>query len=415
MPIRPPWRPARPFLARPALLVLAVLLLTLFPARAIAAAPGVVSDLTWSTSDTQKQQTVTAMSAAGVRWTRMALSWHDIEPSKGSYSSYWLNDLDRAVQLASDAGIKIILNLQDAPQWANGTSNKWAPPQDPQDAAPFLRFIVNRYQGKVAAYEIWNEENLTTFWPSGPNAAAYTSLLKASYTAVKSVDPSATVVFGGLNRNDYHFVEAAYAAGAKGYFDVMAVHPYTCKSPSHFYWVDGNTENWIAEGDTPPPAGSNPRISEYPYLGYREVHKSMLAQGDDKPIWFTEFGWSTASSTTSSTCVFDEATQAQYLTQAYQIAEQNPYVQVALWYNIREYHPDTNWVDGFGLLHNDFTPKPAYDAFRSYATGATATPSPAPPTSTAPSPSTTPTTTGTSKHHPNRVRRKARRASARRR
>jgi hypothetical protein len=407
-------RTRRPLLG--ALLVLATLFAIAAPIASAAVEPGVVSDITWGISDSQKQQEATAMADAGVRWSRLSLNWHDLEPSKGSYSSYYLADLDRAVQLTREAGSKIILDLTASPQWASGSTNKEAPPLNPQDVVPFLNFIVNRYQGQVQAYEIWNEENMTRFWPSGPNPAAYTALLKAAYPAIKRVDSSALVLFGGVNRNDYHFVEGAYAAGAKGYFDVMSVHPYTCNSPSHFYWVNGNTEQWIGEGDSPPPAGYDPRISMYPFLGYREVHNSMLAAGDDKPIWFTEFGWSTSDPSTG--CVYDEATQAQYLTQALQIASQDSYVQVALWYRLREDNwrdPSTDWDSGFGLMHKDFTPKPAYYAFRDYANGTTSasqspstTPSTTPPpTGTAPAPTTT-------KRHKKRLARKARRASARR-
>ena len=413
--------------------------------------PGVVTDMSWGISDSQKQQEANAMADAGVRWSRISLNWHDLEPTRGTYSDYYLTDLDRVVQLTRDAGSKIILDLTASPQWASGSSNKEAPPLDPQDVVPFLKFITDRYKGQVDAYEIWNEENMTRFWPSGPNPTAYTALLKAAYPAIKSVDPSALVIFGGVNRNDYHFLQGAYAAGAKGYFDVMGTHPYTCNTPSHFYWVNGDTEQWIAEGDQTPPAGSDPKISMNPFLGYREVHNSMVAAGDgNKPIWFTEFGWSTSDPSTG--CVYDEATQAQYLTQALQIASQDSYVQVALWYRLREdywHDPSTNWDSGYGLMHKDFTPKPAYYAFRDYAkaqassgsasggttsgettsggstAGSTSPPpdstpttDPTPPTdstttSSTPPPTTTTTSSG-KKRHKKRLARKARRASARR-
>ena len=108
----------------------------------------------------------------------------------------------------------------------------------------------------------------------------------------------------------------------------------------------------------------------YSYLGYREVHNSMVAAGDNKPIWFTEFGWSSA---TNSSCAVDQQTQANYLTQAYQIAAQDPYVQVALWYNFRQDYwaaDSSDWDGGFGLINKDFSTKPAYYAFQAYATGA---------------------------------------------
>ncbi|MDX6605634.1 MAG: polysaccharide biosynthesis protein PslG [Solirubrobacterales bacterium] len=356
-------------------LMLAALLAIVVPSFARAAEPGVVSDLSWGISSAQKQQTATAMTDAGVRWTRIGLGWHDMEPSKGSYSSWNLQDEDAAVAAARAAGVKVILDVIETPQWASGSTNKYAAPRNPQDLADFMSFIANRYKGQVQAYEIWNEENISRFWPSGPDAAAYTQLLKASYPAIKAADPSAQVVFGGVSTNDYHYIEAAYAAGAKGYFDVMGVHPYTCNSP-----------------DSASTSGG--RISQYSYTGYREIHNSMVAAGDDKPIWFTEMGWSSAS---SGSCIVDEQTQANYLTRAYQIADQDPYVQVALWYNFREDYWSTSSSDydgGFGMMHKDFTPKPAYYAFRDYATGASSTPppdpAPAPPPDPAPAPAPAP-------------------------
>jgi Bacterial Ig domain len=59
------------------------------------------------------------------------------------------------------------------------------------------------------------------------------------------------------------------------------------------------------------------------------------------------------------------------------MAESDPYVQVALWYNIRQdYWDPSGWDGGFGLLRKDFTPKPAYSAFEAYATGTAPTPDP---------------------------------------
>ena len=417
-------------------LVGALLLTTLFSiaaaSKAAAVQPGVVSDLSWGISATDKLKTADAMADAGVRWTRIGLGWRNLEPSKGSYSNYHLQEQDAAVAAARSAGVKVILDVVESPQWASGSTNKLAPPRNPQDLADFMAFITNRYKGQVQAYEIWNEENGSRFWPAGPNAGAYTRLLKATYPAIKSADPSALVVFGGLANADYHYVEAAYAAGAKGYFDVMGVHPYSCWAPSAYYYVDSG-EHWVGNENYSPKAGE--RVSMYDYLAYREVHKSMVAAGDAKPIWFTEMGWSSAS--TGGTCVVDEQTQASYLTQAYKMAEQDSYVQVGLWYNLREDYWSTGpsyWDGGFGLLRKDFSPKPAYYAFRTYAAGQGSTTTP-PPTTTTPPPATTtpppttttttttttpttttppPTTTTRPTKHKKRVRRSAKRLKKRR-
>ena len=92
----------------------------------------------------------------------------------------------------------------------------------------------------------------------------------------------------------------------------MSTHPYSCKSPDAVWQQNG-------------------RIAKGAFLGYREIRKSMLARGDDKPIWFTELGWSTST----QECGVSEATQADYLTKAFKLAAQDSYVQVAFWYNFR--------------------------------------------------------------------------------
>ena len=59
--------------------------------------------------------------------------------------------------------------------------------------------MVKRYYGKGAKYfEIWNEPNNPAFWSPTPNPAAYTADLKAAYTAIKAVAPSAMVITASL-------------------------------------------------------------------------------------------------------------------------------------------------------------------------------------------------------------------------
>ena len=239
-----------------------------------------------------------------------------------------------------------------SPSWASGSSVKETQPQNPADYANFMRFLATRYAGKVEAYEVWNEQNIDRFWSTGVNAAEYVDLLKPAYAAIKSADPNAKVVFGGLSTNDYGFVEDAYAAGAKGHFDVMSVHPYTC-----------NTSPEVIKRD-----GSGRIASATATSATARCARRWLARGDAKPIWFTEFGWST----TSGSCGVSEATQADYLTKAFKLAEQDSYVQVGLWYNFRNnwWNHDADELEArYGLMRTDFSTKPAYHAFKSYTPG----------------------------------------------
>jgi hypothetical protein len=178
------------------------------------------------------------------------------------------------------------------------------------------------------------------------------------------------VLFGGLAYNDYCFLEGAYAAAPDigQFFDAVALHPYTDHGASP------ETVNY-----GPDCAGSGSRITKGSFTGFTEVRKDLLAQGADKPIWLDEFGWATLQTPHPTLGGVDPQTQADYLTRAYKLLENYPYVPVAIWYDLRNDGNDDFWTDQLGLTQNDFTPKPSYYAFKSYGA-----PSPAPPPASPP-------------------------------
>ena len=341
--------------------LLAFGLMLMAATQASAAEPGVVPDLTWYTPDSEKQSTVAAIEDVGSKWVRLNVKWAEAEPVDNQYNEWWLREYEEAIDMARAAGQRVIIMADTAPAWASGLDSRNVP-QDPRDYADFMGMLASRFGTKVDAYEVWNEPNLKRFWSTGPNPSAYTAMLKATYPKVKAAAPTAKVVFGGVSGNDYDYLEAAYAAGAKGYFDVMATHPYTyC-------------------GSTGPAAvrrESDGRISRDSFLGYREVRATMAAHGDAKPIWFTEFGWNTSSTECNPGAGVwqggvSETKQAEYLYDSYKLMEQDSYVQVALWYDFRNNYwmKDADTPEArYGLLRTNFTPKPAYSAFKAYAHG----------------------------------------------
>jgi len=334
-----------------------------------AAEVGVVTDLTWGASSAEQDRTVAAIRDSGATWVRLSIQWKNLEPAlPGVYDVWWLAHVDRAVQLSNAAGRKVLMVVYDAPAWASGSAAR-STPRNPADYASFISFVAQRYRGRIQAYEIWNEQNTSRFWTS-PSATAYTRLLQAAYPAVKRADPDATVVFGGLSTSDYDYVESAYAAGARGYFDALAVHPYT-------YCGTGAPDEVRR--------GSTGRITRDSFLGYREVRASMLARGDDKPLWITEFGWNTSTARCDPAAGawqggVSESLQASYLARAYGLFAADAYVGPAFAYNFRNnyWQRDEDTPEArYGLVRSDFTPKPALDALRAAAGGAGGSP-PAP-------------------------------------
>ena len=331
--------------------LLALLALATAPA-ARAAEKGLQTDLSWKTTAEEQQRTMQALDGTGVQWIRLDISWRKTERTQGVYDAAELAMTDHAMDLAEQAGTKIIMAVSETPAWASGSTAINTPPRDMADFANFVHDMTQRYAGRVAAWEIWNEPNHPRFWSPAPNAAQYAQMLKAAAPAVRRADPAAKVLFAGLAHNDYPYLEQVYAAEPQigDYFDVMATHPYTASGQSPAI-VDRNADG---------------RMTTKSFLAFEEVRDVMADHGDTKPIWLTEFGWSTNSQVLHPLGGVSEAVQAAHLGLAFEMLAAVPYVEVAIVYNFRNNywgHDADNWEDQLGLLRTDFSPKPAYAVF----------------------------------------------------
>ena len=328
---------------------------------------GTVADLTWGVSHADIDREVVAMRDAGIVWVRANQNWAAGEAEgKGVSNEGWMAEVDYAVTKARAAGLQVLMPIADGvPYWASADPSKyvdaagvrhwnklWRPTHN-SDYAAFAAAMVNRYKPMgVRTYEVWNEPNHPFFWPSGPSAADYKELLAAAYPAIKGADPGATVLVGGLSKNDWDYMADLYAAGAGPYFDVANVHPYTGT-------VDP-TWCWNQAGTTKPAKDA--------FCGIEEIRRTMVANGDSaKNMWITEFGWST----TTAAYGVSEATQADFLTKALTKAEREyPYVTTAFWYSFRNpigyEHDPTNLEANWGLVKGDLTPKPAFTAVQAF-------------------------------------------------
>jgi hypothetical protein len=199
----------------------------------------------------------------------------------------------------------------------------------------FVRAVTARYKGRVSAWELWNEENHPTFWQPVPDAAAYSRLLKITYQEIKSIDPSAVVVLGGISGVDVGFLEAIAANGAWASFDVLAVHPYV--------------------GAKSPEAGR---------LASSEISKAqaLMNRLGRKPVWITELGWASSSGPWG---VRSEDLQASYLVRGLVLAL-SAGAEKVFWYDFANDGWDTtNDEHNFGLVRRDWKQiKPGFNAYR---------------------------------------------------
>lgn len=258
-----------------------------------------------SLSDATQKQYLADEYAIGCRWVRYDLPWVIVQASGASSWDWTL--FDRVLDNSLAAGMQVLFILDTSPQWARSSSEYWSPPTDPQTFARFAAAAAARYKGRVAAYEIWNEPNLTGFWHPAPDPAAYTKLLVAAYPAIKAADAAALVLSGGLSPagsynnsgspatiNPLNFFEGIYQNGGGDSFDAAGHHPYDSTGFSAQPW-----SAWYQMYGTTP-----------------SLRSIMAAHGQSKPIWGTEHGWNVGVWTYNG-APLTETQAAQWLEEGY--------------------------------------------------------------------------------------------------
>ena len=271
--------------------------------------------------------------------TRVDVGWASLqERGPNDWSSYHLGRLDRLVAAANARGISLLLTFMHTPCWAASAPgvgqaglrrrvvgprrDRATRPPTPRAYANALAFLAARYGDKVAAWEVWNEPNHPDFWHSSDQARDYVRLLKAAYPAVKAANPRATVIGGALSTSDHPFTQRLYALGVKGSFDAFSVHPYS---------------DDLSPLDTRP--GADARYSFV--RGVPKIRETMLANGDSRPLWLTESGWTTSTLRGSEHWRngVSEATQALYVRQQAEQIARWPYVKANIVFNLSDAGP----------------------------------------------------------------------------
>jgi len=201
----------------------------------------------------------------GQAWHRIwdnYTTWKLINTANGVYN--W-SRLDDVVNIVESHGKKMVMGIGSAPDWATGASTGGSQysPYVPSDAAwiTWVTAVATRFQGRIHAYELWNEPSAGTFWNGTPEQLVH--LCSLAYPIIKSIDPDAIVVSpccpGILS---VPWFANLIKAGMANYCDVVAFHAY---------------------------CGSNPPE----YLAHlAECYLGVLAvAGVTKPLWDSESGW----------------------------------------------------------------------------------------------------------------------------
>jgi hypothetical protein len=313
---------------------------------------GLFSGSTLATADRQ----IAAARKLHARVVRAELRWSTLEPLRANQlDAGALAFTDRLVGDAAAAGIRVIFTVDSTPCWASSApasllrrcetakstaANAW-PPGNPASYGAVVAYLARRYGSSLAAIEVWNEPDQSNqLYFAGPHKVQrYAAILRTAYTAIKQANPSVPVLGGSLVGSNGLFLRALYAAGIKGFYDGLSVHYYSLVLAS-----------------------------------VRAIHEVQLANGDTRPLWLDEFGWSSCYPgqrvQEEQACV-TAGIQARNLADVIGALSSAPWVAASVVYNLQN-APGEN----FGVLTAFGTRKPAFAALSSALSRPFASPRP---------------------------------------
>jgi hypothetical protein len=322
---------------------------------------------------------------AGAYWVRRnALLWSEIEPKEGERKWEAIAGLEGELQAAAAQGQQVILVVRSTPEWAQSTpGSKCSAPkaENLQAFASFLHEAVRRYSlppYNVQYWEIGNEPDVAPELISGdspfgcwgktgdPNygGSDYAQILKAVYPQIKSANPQAQVLVGGLlldcdPRNPpasasgpkdctpSRYLEGILANGGGDYFDGISFHAYDYYGQQLATY--GNS-NWGSAWD-----GNGPVLTTK-----AEYLRSLLDQYKVKGKYLlnTELALLCGRDGSEPICQSRDflLSKSYYLAEAYAaaIADQ---LTANVWYSL------TGWR-GSGLVDSSMQPNQAYQALQ---------------------------------------------------
>ncbi|MBC7813065.1 MAG: hypothetical protein H7175_18050 [Burkholderiales bacterium] len=314
-------------------------------------------------------------------WIKHQVRWELMEVEEDQID--W-TVLDIVLPTAHEHGIKVMLSIVTAPDWAREPgvdTSRHGPPADNQDYADFVTAIIERYPGMVHAVEVWNEQNLDREWTSarGLSAANYVALLRTTYQAIKEIDPGIIVISGALSPtglsdgvrawDDFTYLEQLIEAGMLNYADCVGAHHNGYNVPPSMTW-DNVPNDPTARFRGP---FDNPHHS-WSFRSTLQTYAFKIEQaGGDQKLCVTEFGWPSIEDMAGMPAGFEFAAdntleeQRDWTIEAINNMQEWDIVWLAFLWNLN-YGPQAGWASDndnvpYSIIGRDWNFRPIYGAF----------------------------------------------------
>ncbi|MEW5759697.1 MAG: hypothetical protein AB1779_02905 [Candidatus Thermoplasmatota archaeon] len=252
--------------------------------------------------------------------------------------------------------------------------------------------IVNNFKNNIKYWEIWNEQNFIEEVLITPEN--YGLLITDVYKAIKSIDPEAKVIIGGIftgiqidqgwsfkskhpngiyngdgSEIEYH--------GSYGADEISgdAVPAANFGGPRYLYAIysSESVKDYYNENKKYPFDG----IGLHPYGGdwdpnyflntlLNEFGKVIEHFNDKNKLWLTEVGYAIGHLGDMPSQDEPENYQADFLEKTLSIVTAHPKVESIIWFCYKDWSEE-----GWGIIRSDGSKKPAFDRYKNFIKGKT--------------------------------------------
>jgi hypothetical protein len=300
------------------------------------------------------------MKKMGVSYIKDEIYWSMVETKQGEYKIDEVNE--KFVNSARANGIKLIFSLT----YGNGI---YKDPLDSDAYANYCKFMVSHFKGRIDVWEIWNEPNNFAFkgqyggeWngkDNSPWVEKFSILVEKAARAIRSANPSATIITSGGNPPATHYLVNRFKNRLKG-IDGLAEHPYPFRLPPETIPYGGSD---ICRRDGVVTADPD---HSYSSLIRRLRGLGKQINGKAPSIWITEVGYTTFnhySNENTLYCGFTREAQAAYLVRMV-VQSLAAEVSAVCIYDLKDDGPNIYEAENnFGLIDVENNPKVSALAF----------------------------------------------------
>lgn len=225
---------------------------------------------------------------AHIGWDRITFYWSSLNPAWGVWDEGKFSELQGILTDAQMRGQQVLLILSGAPAWCGGGTNG-ATPCPIEFWKAYVDEVSRRFAGQIAAYEIWNEPDLSNQsaygvgWNPDVNTyPRYVDYLAEAARIIRRNAPGTLIVGPAMSKSTSRSVaiweqldQTWFSDGnASDFLDVVSFHHATTRADAHSDDIAWDIHDRI--------------IWQIRYYNPRNGWK---------PMWVTEFGWRVSGTT----------------------------------------------------------------------------------------------------------------------